>query len=106
MTEPAAQEQSRESRILRELGTQLSGFGLQIAEISRSTRSVSEIVKKDVDHFRGLQSKLERLQALKADVQSEVQAAGAVTQKATDDIGESRRTIEKALAEIGQLISG
>jgi methyl-accepting chemotaxis protein len=106
MTEPAAQEQSRESRILGELGTQLSGFGLQIAEISRSTRSVSEVVKKDVDYFRGLQSKLERLQALKADVQSEVQAAGAVTQKATDDIGESRRTIEKALAEIGQLISG
>jgi methyl-accepting chemotaxis protein len=106
MTEPATQHQSRESEILGELGAQLSGFGLEIAEISRSTKGVSDIVKKDVEYFRGLQSKLERLQALKADVQCEAEAASAVTQKTINDISESRRTVEKALDEISQLISG
>src|SRR5215216_797646 len=106
MVDSASQHESRESKVLGELANQLSGFGLEIAEISRSTRGVSDIVNKDVGSFRGLQSKLERLQALKADVQCEVEAASAVTQRAINDISESRRTVEKALNEIGQLISG
>src|SRR5215216_6487660 len=106
MVDSASQHESRESKVLGELANQLSGFGLEIAEISRSTKGVSDIVNKDVGSFRGLQSKLERLQALKADIQCEVEAASAVTQRAINDISESRRTVEKALNEIGQLISG
>lgn len=94
-----------QAKILSELGTQLSGFGLEIAEISGSTKSVSEVVKKDVEYFRGLQAKLERLEALKADVQREVESAGAVTAKATHDIGHSRGAIDQALDEMSQLIS-
>ena len=98
-------EQSRESQILGELGSQLSGFGLEIAEISGSTKSVSETVKKDVEQFHSLQSKLERLEALKADVQREVESAGTVAEKANKDINDSRESIDKALGEMGQLIS-
>jgi methyl-accepting chemotaxis protein len=101
----AAVEQSQESKILGELGAQLSGFGLEIAEISGSTKNISEIVKTDVEYFRGLRSKLERLEALKTDVQREVENAGAVTQKATNDIDASRGAVDKALSEMSQLIS-
>jgi methyl-accepting chemotaxis protein len=101
----ASGEEGRESGILRGLGTRLSGFGLEIAEISRSTNSVSQVVNKDVESFNGLRSKLERLEALKADVQCEVESANATTQKATSDISESRRTAEKALDEMSRLIS-
>jgi methyl-accepting chemotaxis protein len=103
---PAATGEGRgEVKVLAELGAQLSRFGLEIAEISGSTKGVADIVKKDVDYFRGLQSKLEQLESLKADVQREVVSASAATQKATSDISESHRTAEKALDDMSQLIA-
>jgi methyl-accepting chemotaxis protein len=101
----AIAEQNGRIKILGELGTQLSRFGLEIAEISGLTKGVADIVTKDVEYFRGLQSKLEQLESLKADVQREVVSAGAVTQKATEDISESHRAAEKALDEMSQLTS-
>jgi methyl-accepting chemotaxis protein len=101
----AAVGQIRESIILGDLATQLSKFGLEIAEISGSTKAVSDIVKKDVEYFHGLQFKLERLEELKGDVQREVVSASAVARKATNDISESHRTAEKSLDEMSQLIS-
>src|SRR5215216_1835017 len=92
----AAMEQSRESQILG---------GLEIAEISGSTKNVSKTVKKDVEQFHSLQSKLERLETLKADVQREVESAGTVAEKANKDINDSRESIDRALGEMGQLIS-
>jgi methyl-accepting chemotaxis protein len=102
---PPAIGETGNGRILGELGAQLSRFGLEIAEISGATKGVADVVKKDVEYFLGLRSKLEQLESLKADVRREVESAGATTQKAANDIGESHRTAEKALDEMTRLIS-
>lgn len=92
-----------ERDILGELGLKLAGFGLEIAEISVSTKRVSDVVNADVAEYQTLQDKLNRLRALKSDVQREVESAGSATLKASADIAESRDNIENAVNELNAL---
>ncbi len=91
--------------VLGVLGAQLGKFGLEIAEVSGSTKAVSEIVKKDAEYFRELEAKLDHLKTLKTDVHREVELAGAAARKSEHDIGESHGTVAKALDELSRLIA-
>lgn len=95
-----------QAQFLTDMSGKLGGFGLEMACIARSTNDVSEVVKQDVQQFRELIAKLENLEALKSDVQQEVNSADEVTKQANTDIESSRTTSQQALEEMNNLIAG
>ncbi len=98
--------QEDQAEFLKNMSGKLGGFGLEMACIARSTNDVSEVVKQDVQQFRDLITKLEYLEALKSDVQQEVNSADEVTKQANSDIDQSRTTSQEALEEMNNLIAG
>jgi methyl-accepting chemotaxis protein len=91
--------------ILEKLGRRLGGVGLDIAEISGTTKNVSEVVRKDVAFFNGLHEKLDSLVSLKAEMEAEVSGASEAARQATAEIDRSRDSVRQALDEMNQLIS-